>query len=469
MNYLIPENLDIDELLKNYPPEKIEGFRFNKDHLIYILSLIFHIPISNPKVNIVDGFVPIKGKYLIRKIRAYHNYIDYLLKTGVWETDGHYRPGKKCIGYAYTEKYLTRPVEIIIGEKKSLFKPFEENEEDKETFGHLVAGLNLNLKILYQPALDYINANFPVDRSPRLVGVTGLRTNQIRYSRALNAINRINDSHFPWKVDTSIRRFYSPITSMPKEVRKFIYYENDQLAMYDMKNSQPFILLVILNKAFWENGVIGYSTISEILNFNKSEYLSNNYLIKFKSNNKTIMVDSLDNDELKAEIDHYAKLASEGRLYQELEEKQIKYVGGKLMTGSEFKQDFLMGLFSDNRHCSLSEALAKYIFKNEFPLIYRFIASLKRQEKRWFARLLQSIESYLFLIKIGKRLVDDGYKVQTIHDCIVTKAKHKETVLKIMDEEVYKAIGYHPKFDFETWLDPKEYITEDTNSHTNDI
>jgi len=57
MKNFIPRNLDIDGLLKKYPPLRIDNFC--KDKLIYILHLLYSIPANNKDLEVPDGFVPI--------------------------------------------------------------------------------------------------------------------------------------------------------------------------------------------------------------------------------------------------------------------------------------------------------------------------------------------------------------------------------------------------------------------------
>jgi len=59
--------------------------------------------------------VPISTKKLSSRIRGYKRYLDYLLDTGVFVTDGSYVVGEKCRGYKYSDLYSkSEPAEIQI-------------------------------------------------------------------------------------------------------------------------------------------------------------------------------------------------------------------------------------------------------------------------------------------------------------------------------------------------------------------
>jgi hypothetical protein len=460
--YLFPENLNIDELLREVSPPEIPGFRFNKEHLAFILNLIFKVPNDNPRVKVINGYTPIKGKYLKNQIRGYQHYFRYLLEAGVLESDGQYIPGKKCKGYRYASKYVTKPTLIPIREKKPEAKPVDRINQ--KLYSHLIRSLKGPLNILYGEALKFIDSELWALQGAAAGIISAKREGQLRYARALSAIRKIRDGNLTWKADETIRRFYTPITSMPKEVRKFLHYDGEQLISIDLKNSQPFILLALLRNEFWvcKEEYRGIN-INDIINYNQSNYLHATYHKHHNLSNliisysKIIMVDSFSDPEFKEEVKEYGILTSTGSLYQTLEEDQLEIEEIKLLEGKHFKQDVLRGFFSDNRCIDYYRVPGKFLFRRRFPKIYGFISALKRKEKKWFAHLLQTTESYLFLIRIAKRIYSEGIPVYTIHDNVVTTAHHKKRVIEIMESEIYKAIGHKPSFDCKLWLNPVDF------------
>jgi hypothetical protein len=84
----IPANFDVDSLLANYPPDKIE--KFNRDILIYIAGLPSLIHASNSDLETPTGFIPVHARTLQDKVRNYKEYLDYLVNANVLESDRSY-------------------------------------------------------------------------------------------------------------------------------------------------------------------------------------------------------------------------------------------------------------------------------------------------------------------------------------------------------------------------------------------
>ena len=95
MRLYIPENLDVDQLMYDNPPN-FKKYGCKRDKLLYIIHLINALPLYNKDL-MFDGFVPLNSKLLQDKISNYKEYIDYLLHDlKIIETDGQYIP---CLLY----------------------------------------------------------------------------------------------------------------------------------------------------------------------------------------------------------------------------------------------------------------------------------------------------------------------------------------------------------------------------------
>lgn len=92
----IPENVDIDRLLVENPP----NCRLERDYLVYILHLITAIPArKRDTIKEYNGFTTINKKLLQKRIHDYKVYFDYLLQNSIILEDGFYIVGKKSVGY----------------------------------------------------------------------------------------------------------------------------------------------------------------------------------------------------------------------------------------------------------------------------------------------------------------------------------------------------------------------------------
>lgn len=230
---------------------------------------------------------------------------------------------------------------------------------------------------------------------------------------------------------------------MPKEIRHFLTCNGQYLDNLDIKNSQPYFLSTILNISYWipEPNQTGLNI--EKINIENIKYRAENI--------KSIMVDKLSSPDFETEKIRYQKLVSKGILYPFLEEAQDSLFGFKYFEGSDFKLDFIKGLFGHNR--LIGRCYALKVFKFYFPLIYDLISTIKRLDKTFLAQILQHIESYLILNVITKSISQKypGIYFYTIHDSIATTENNVSLVKLVMEEFLTKYVGVPPKLGIENW------------------
>jgi hypothetical protein len=70
MKKYIPEDLDLDGVLLDNPPD----FKYHRDDFVYILHLLTSIPARNRDLMDEDGWVPIHAQTLQKVIRKYNLY-----------------------------------------------------------------------------------------------------------------------------------------------------------------------------------------------------------------------------------------------------------------------------------------------------------------------------------------------------------------------------------------------------------
>lgn len=87
--------------------------------MLYILELLVRIPANKKDIITQDGFIPIKARYLQNKVADYLPYMEYLVDTGILESDNHYVEGSKSIGYRYAPKYFEEEMELFTTEVKT--------------------------------------------------------------------------------------------------------------------------------------------------------------------------------------------------------------------------------------------------------------------------------------------------------------------------------------------------------------
>lgn len=450
---LIPVNLDVDELNNIYPPDSIKSY--SKDHLLDILGLISSIPAKNHKSKTPGGYVPLSSQILRRHIGNYKQYLHYLTEvTHVLETNHHYQKGK-CKGYRFTPPYRTRvtPVNSL---KQQRYKKHKSERRItaamKKKYGHIVKWFNHHLEIFYEQAMEYIHRDYEKNlKSPVVKKVTRrgviYKDADKQYRAAHYHIEAIQQKSFHCNIDTNVKRFHSNLTNMNSQSRKFLTYNGKELHCLDISNSQPYLSLLLFSPEFWngEKGGDRFSVnrlgIKSLLKgINKSKLSS--YIMY---QNTSVM-------QAGSELHEFMNLVTSGKFYELMRDK-INSELGYHYTRDEVKTLMLMCFFSDNRFIGQPDAEPKRIFKQLFPFVYGFFALIKKNDNSLLARLLQRIESYIIIDVITKRIARERpyMPFYTIHDSIATTEVHIPYLRMVMEQELYKYIGFAPTLKTERW------------------
>lgn len=130
----IPKNIDLDELLVNYPLKKhVPNAR---DYILYILSRI-KLPNTLQKLNnaaIKEPYTPINSMKLQKTVQHYSILLNWLIERGVIERDNHYRKDEKSKAYRYTDDYFIDKKQEFI-RKKTLVSKLKEKDIKASSIG----------------------------------------------------------------------------------------------------------------------------------------------------------------------------------------------------------------------------------------------------------------------------------------------------------------------------------------------
>ena len=83
-------------------------------------------------------------------------------------------------------------------------------------------------------------------------------------------------------------------------------------------------------------------------------------------------------------------------------------------------------------------------FAEAFPILNKTITALKKNNYRYLAHKLQSIESDLIVRSVFGRLAKEGVWALTIHDSVVCKASQAEYIKGIISDTFLDYIGFRP-------------------------
>jgi hypothetical protein len=235
-------------------------------------------------------------------------------------------------------------------------------------------------------------------------------------------------------------RLHSSLTSCPKLLRNFITIGGQHLVSIDLKNSQPYMLLALLDPN----------------NFKKKSVSSNPHLsipISLLStyNIPSIILRHSSVIQSSKEFQEYKKLVTSGKIYDDFV-KSTKIDKKELDNGFS-KRDivkfrFMLCFYSANNANSQG---MKTLFRSKFPKIYALMCALKEKDHATLSILLQRVESILILDKICGRISTEFPRIPllTIHDSILTIPKYVDQVVKVINEETKKFIGIQPMLSIE--------------------
>lgn len=489
MRLYIPENLDIDQIVYDYPPY-FKKYKYKRDKLLYVIHLINALTLYNKDL-MYDDFVSISAKILQDKISNYKEYLNYLINVAkIIETDNQYFVGSKSKGFRLTEEYRCEVAIHSISDQTFHRKLKVERNNRAVSVKHLnylTKWFDEKLEI----DIDYVNKflaeEYALKKDNKSLWQSKKVNNygkvEVKYKRPIDQLNhakisaeKISRQDYYLLHDDNVYRFHSNLTNMRSVIRNAVTYDSQKLISIDIKNSQPYLSTILLSRSFWIEQKNEPNAPEELLitfgdtknrpfySFNnindniykvdgKSDERMNISYIKVHDTDSYIMLGDIDKTLMNNEFSQYINLVVSGTLYEFLEKRFSILLGETFANRKEVKTAVFQVLFTDNRFLGQANAKPKKMFKEMFPNVYEVFRQIKSKDKSLLPRLLQSIESYLMINVIAKRISIEypDAPIYTIHDSISTTEEYVDVVEAIMTEELSKAIGHSPKLAREKW------------------
>jgi len=384
----IPRNLDLKGLIEENGRK--QRFYF---HYAYIISTIYMRRFTDRR-HTKNTYVPINtdiARTIISK-RKCKEIISDLIEWGVIECDYTRVYGFKSYGYRFPNKpqstnspyygtfHRVKVEDKLITRKMNNFK--EKQREEAIAAGadyeHLFNSIH-KIKIDYARAMEYINENyvpFSDDYESRKIG-----------------IELIHGGDIFFKVDKKGNRAHTNLTNLASDLRQFIRYEGKKLGQVDLRNSQPFLLNMVIKKK---------------INFKIQE----------------------EEDEYKL----FKHLTESGEFY----EYMMDAFGIESDSRKEFKVLFFGRVFFDRNREVLKKEEEE--FKKLFPTIFRIIRAIKKDDYTQLAISLQRSESKLIInecVRKIRREKPDMF-LSTIHDSLVGELKNLDYFRDVIEEVFLK-------------------------------
>lgn len=343
------------------------GTRRSKDftfHALYILDRLKQK--TSFKKDTLNGYHLLNKEVLetIISARQRLHIINYLTKIGLIEVNHKYIKGVHSKGYKLTQLAIAErwgKMEVkdrLLVSKLNTWQLKYEAESKQQIVkrggGYKVSNWWLQeLKINTKEALNYIEPFEPG-----------------RHDAYKQQIESISKKKFHVAIDIN-GRFHHNLTNLKKELRQYLTINNEPLIGFDVVNSQPTFLSLLLTS-------IGYN----------SEDLSK-----------------------------YIELCSKGLIYEHL--------NGKRFDSDSERKAFKKKLFSSvffGKVSNMNTAIGLK-FKDSFPNIFEAIKKLKNEHgTNYIANRLQETEAkFIFdLIKYINIEVGDDVPLISLHDAIYT-------------------------------------------------
>lgn len=433
MLQFLPQNLNLDEILRKNPPP----FKYHKDNFIHILSLLMELPAKKKDLLTDNGYIPLNAGLLKKIVHNYTLYVKYLIDMKVIECDGYYVPGEKSRAYRFMEQYCTQVVPVEI-EKYTLLKAINSqsnyDRNMKAKYGYLYKWLG-GLQIDYKAAKELLNVQFKQDKEVNYFKAVR------RYNANMATVMCIKEGMVRFRVDETSGRLHTYLTCLNKDLRNYVSYEGQPLAAVDIVCSQPTLSLALLKTDFYQEIQDGVGTaniyrvapdlIKEIPIGEIAKLVYNN------SEKFTSYIEAVERD-----------------LYEYMKPHLEKATGREWKNRKEIKRAMFSVLYSDNRFIGQKEAEPKRIFKALFPEVYELFALYKKKGAANLPVLLQKLEVKLVLDGAAKKLgkAIGGIPIFTIHDSIVIPKGDEEVITQHLKGEARNMLGIGIKTKAENWL-----------------
>jgi hypothetical protein len=476
MTVKIPTKINVAILLKSQNLSKTR-FKSMRDKIYYFLSLLTRTNDNTEFLLESDGFKKICSK-IQKKIHGNSDYylVLKILESGdtpiieknmKWknsneDTDGY------CQGFRISKVFDTGSTKTVRINKALSSKIIENSKSEIDKAYRFLTDQFKKHRITLDPLVyDYL-----IDYYKKIKTLTKENKYQNivlknHIGKWLDYIDRINKNDLWCRVCKDNYRLNSTLTSIPKEIRRFILINEKPLEMIDIKSSQPYILSSIIKTRFFLDKEKGYniSTIhnkiykkikSIIIKTNKN--YKNNTIVSNKSPYKQSITrtslymwcEFLTKKEAQSLIE-YGLYEFKNDFYTDIINKNIsnfqdESIQNRIELREKLKSVMMLILFDDNFKNRNNNVYIK-LFKNIYPGICAWIERLHRIiGKREFSYLMQRTESYLMLNNVcrefNQRNIDAP--IFTIHDALYTTKEYIQELTDITNDVLFDITGKIP-------------------------
>lgn len=314
---------------------------------------------------------------------------------------------------------------------------------------------------IINPDIDNLKSGWFKDESGKYIFGKKPRTKSAdaQYNYEQMVLGKLADKAYYCHYDEVGWRVHSLLTVLPRNYKKFVTFRKKPLYSIDLKCSQIFLTLALMNPDFWNpsSSTVNIGTL-------KMDHLFSSNVMKNK------ILPALAN--LSDDYDIFKKECCKGTIYEYMQETYKNQLNLSL-SRNDVKALFYNTVFTSNNYSGQKDAEPKRLFKKLFPTVSNLFIAIKTQRKKEkvflnkfdkfpvekFSTLLpimlQRLESYIFIQNIATKILSEhpDIPIFTIHDSICTTEENVEVLERIIKSEIERIVGLTPSLNITSWCD----------------
>jgi len=424
--------MDLDLLASIILPKNVKykpNTTLKKDEIALIYFTILRRCAFNKSEFVKSGFVKLQSKQLEKITKKYRLIAELLMHEGYISINDSYIPTERSKGYAINLIKLNPELTEYKITSKKLLKHQNLIPMKISTNTQHITKLNSWLnKISFDStqALDWLNANF--------------RKNEVdilKYIANRLIINQFKLRNYYFKIDNTAGRLHTSVTTLKKELRKFITIEGQELEEIDIHNCQPMMSLILFN-----------SELRKDYNLDK---ILDNRIKDIEDINIPYMFSKFDELSCNPDVQLYYKKVADGQLYNFLFEQFNNRYPNCTITIKELKKATITALYCPSHWDTKVANLIKVNFPSimeAFDLLKKGFIKTKNGKGKMkrkvgdppnlLAILLQRLESELVLNRMVPEIISTYPEapIITIHDAILTTSNYMAPFNQIIETHI---------------------------------
>lgn len=468
----------VPTFIYNYLLEKIETkppFKeFDLSIALYYLSLIMSIPASHKDKIYLWGYVPLDSKILKKNNYLYYKYFEYFINIQILEYRNQSTTSHRCKSYRYNFSVIKSEGTECIDftsfeiENEKFNKKIKAENLCNDSFTscpHLCKWFNNQLNIDFEALTHNLQSEFCYNKYKFIYNKLNPNITKA-YNYWYSALDLKYYNFRTSRNPEADNRLHTNLTNMPSKFRPYITYKEENIISLDIKNSQPYFMVLLLERY---NGkrikrIIKniYGNIGIILPILSKKTNNQAFRDEFLPIKEAILsgnfYEFLENyfPDIKADKDGLFK-----KYFYNSDTKKSEIIE------FESKRDLMKKLTLQILYTPLSKPSNEYkIFKQHFPILCKCLEifksqSTKKDAYKQFPKLLQQIEADCVLDFVSNNLAQKYPEMPlwTIHDSFCTT----QDWIYVMQETVNDMLlsysgGLSPKLKTECWCAEKDCL-----------